>query len=47
MEKQGSHYGVIVYVGPGAPFFFGAAMALIALGIFGLARDEATGGHSE
>ncbi len=33
------------YVGPGAPFFFGAAMALIALGIFGLARDEATGGH--
>ncbi len=35
------------YVGPGAPFFFGAAMALIALGIFGLAREEATGGHSE
>jgi predicted MFS family arabinose efflux permease len=32
------------YVGPGAPFFFGAAMALIALCIFGLAREEAAGG---
>ncbi len=27
------------YAGPGAPFFFGAAMALIALAIFGLARE--------
>lgn len=32
------------YVGPGAPFFFGAVMALAALCIFGLAREEAAGG---
>ena len=31
------------YVSPGAPFFFGAAMALIALVIFGLTQEEVTG----
>ncbi|HEY3275158.1 MAG TPA: MFS transporter [Syntrophorhabdaceae bacterium] len=28
------------YMGPGAPFFFGAAMALAALVVFGFAREE-------
>ena len=35
------------YAGPGAPFFFGAVMAFIALIIFGLTREEATEGRSE
>lgn len=34
------------HAGPGAPFFFGAATALIALAIFGLTREGVTDGRT-